>query len=201
MEAFFSEDIGGNTILPYYNWNFQQLSSGNFHQITRTEDSDRHQIKVGNTTGTVTKEHSSFDVSINAVGGAGGLVVGETQVLMNSLSNVSFDNSQVSLVPGDSFMFTESPAGGDNFRGKVSLGDGNQAHIYPVTGAQISAQRPSDSAYTALSVVTDLGTGSPGIQINGSIPPDYLDDAAAGVGGVVLGGVYRTGSILKIRVS
>jgi hypothetical protein len=30
---------------------------------------------------------------------------------------------------------------------------------------------------------------------------DYVDDAAAATGGVPIGGVYRTGSILKVRVS
>lgn len=31
--------------------------------------------------------------------------------------------------------------------------------------------------------------------------PDYADDAAASAGGVVVGGIYRTASVLKIRVS
>jgi hypothetical protein len=30
---------------------------------------------------------------------------------------------------------------------------------------------------------------------------DYADDAAAATGGVPVGGVYRTGSILKARIS
>lgn len=31
--------------------------------------------------------------------------------------------------------------------------------------------------------------------------PNYADDAAAAVGGVPVGGLYRTGSILKVRVT
>lgn len=32
-------------------------------------------------------------------------------------------------------------------------------------------------------------------------PPEHADDAAAASGGVIVGGIYRTGSVLKIRVS
>ena len=34
-----------------------------------------------------------------------------------------------------------------------------------------------------------------------SLPDEYADDAAASVGGVQIGGVYRTGSTLKVSAS
>lgn len=34
-----------------------------------------------------------------------------------------------------------------------------------------------------------------------SVPLDYVDDIAAAEGGIAVGEVYRTGSILKVRVS
>jgi hypothetical protein len=37
--------------------------------------------------------------------------------------------------------------------------------------------------------------------IFGAIPADHADDAAAAVGGIPIGGVYRTGSALKVRVT
>lgn len=35
----------------------------------------------------------------------------------------------------------------------------------------------------------------------GTVPPEYADDAAAASGGLAVGGIYRTGSALKVRVS
>jgi hypothetical protein len=34
-----------------------------------------------------------------------------------------------------------------------------------------------------------------------SLPADFADDAAAAAGGVSVGDVYRTGSVLKVRVA
>lgn len=40
-----------------------------------------------------------------------------------------------------------------------------------------------------------------GVIGNGVIPPEYADDTAAAAGGLPVGGLYKTGSILKIRVT
>lgn len=34
-----------------------------------------------------------------------------------------------------------------------------------------------------------------------TVPDDYADDVAAAAGGVPIGGIYRTGSALKVRVA
>lgn len=65
----------------------------------------------------------------------------------------------------------------------------------------------------ALEVATDANGGlvqaTMGLEVGGvsgglifgTLPPNHADDAAAATGGVVVGGVYRTGSALKVRVS
>ena len=44
------------------------------------------------------------------------------------------------------------------------------------------------------------------LNVNGAIPSiavlgDYADDTAAAAGGVAVGGAYRTGSTIKVRVA
>ena len=46
----------------------------------------------------------------------------------------------------------------------------------------------------------EVGGVSGGLSF-GTLPPNHADDAAAATGGVAVGGVYRTGSALKVRVS
>jgi hypothetical protein len=38
-------------------------------------------------------------------------------------------------------------------------------------------------------------------NVNWADLPDHADDAAAATGGVPIGGLYRTGSIIKVRIS
>lgn len=53
-------------------------------------------------------------------------------------------------------------------------------------------------AGTGVRMVT---AASDGIISAGAVPAEYADDAAAAAGGIAVGGLYRTGSVLKIRVS
>lgn len=50
-----------------------------------------------------------------------------------------------------------------------------------------------------ITYTTGLHTFNGDIQI--TVPAEYADDAAASVGGIAVGGIYRTGSILKVRVA
>ncbi len=43
--------------------------------------------------------------------------------------------------------------------------------------------------------------GGTGLVTLGAVPDEYIDDATAAIGGVAVGGIYRTGSALKVRVS
>ena len=52
----------------------------------------------------------------------------------------------------------------------------------------------------------DLGELVQHLRTNGAIPSvavlgDYADDTAAAAGGVAVGGAYRTGSSIKVRIA
>jgi hypothetical protein len=46
-----------------------------------------------------------------------------------------------------------------------------------------------------------LGNLSTSGKLSMAVPAEYADDAAAATGGIAVGQTYRTGSVLKIRVS
>lgn len=81
----------------------------------------------------------------------------------------------------------------------VALYDGDVASFSAGTFAD---GRVAESNVTqhqaALSIGFDQLTGTP--QIPGGLD-EYADDAAAEVGGVAVNGLYRTGSVVKIRVA
>lgn len=61
--------------------------------------------------------------------------------------------------------------------------------------------RLEDFAYSVTSgSITFINCTLDGEPFN-STPPEYADDAAAASGGIAVGGTYRTGSALKVRVS
>lgn len=57
-------------------------------------------------------------------------------------------------------------------------------------------------AFAYFEILQDLGDGNPGfrLRVDNAAIPAYADDAAAGAAGIPIGGIYRTGSILKTRV-
>lgn len=67
-----------------------------------------------------------------------------------------------------------------------------------------TANTLSDAAAKLLSI-RNVGSEKFAIKANGrlvlTVPADYADDAAAATGGIAIGEVYRTGSVLKVRVA
>lgn len=60
----------------------------------------------------------------------------------------------------------------------------------------------ASSTISQVQIITDVLEFNGAVQFNTStLPPEYADDAAAAVGGIVVGQLYRTGSIVKIRVA
>jgi hypothetical protein len=79
----------------------------------------------------------------------------------------------------------------------------------PVNGALSSAFMRADAApaisLTMMPTWTGLHTFNGGVALNtlhfSTVPTEYADDAAAATGGVPVGGVYKTGSVLKVRAA
>ena len=71
--------------------------------------------------------------------------------------------------------------------------------------------QPNDLAYAVrliltafdngLTITDNFTDGKLESHLKLTVPADYADDTAAAVGGVVVGEVYRTGSVLKVRVT
>lgn len=84
------------------------------------------------------------------------------------------------------------------------VGGGNKATFSSIMGAQLAGARGllslrvSNSAGTQTEV---MRLEEPGLVVLGRLPADHADDAAAAAGGVPLKGLYRTGSVLKIRAA
>lgn len=84
--------------------------------------------------------------------------------------------------------------GSNNAPGQsLQVKDGAGTPRLDVNNAQLKALAGVDVVMNGTALVTE-GLQLPSIG-------DYVDDAAAATGGVPVGGVYRTGSVLKIRVS
>jgi hypothetical protein len=60
-------------------------------------------------------------------------------------------------------------------------------------GIELAAVASNNSVY-----LTPTGTGE---VVFGLAPSDFADDAAAAAGGVPVNGIYRTASVLKVRVA
>ncbi len=83
--------------------------------------------------------------------------------------------------------------------GTVARKSGVGGLVFTVSGSSTIAV-PNTGTLATLSEVETLANKtlqSPRVSVIG----DYADDAAAAAGGVPLTGVYRTGSVLKVRVT
>jgi hypothetical protein len=52
-------------------------------------------------------------------------------------------------------------------------------------------------------LVNDINQGFAGTVTHATVGalPDHVDDVAAAVAGVAVGGMYRTGSVIKVRIA
>lgn len=88
------------------------------------------------------------------------------------------------------------------------------AGTYSSSGLEVSGTAPvalNASGIFSLAGIRDGSTSPCGIQLSGTysvspmifstLPANYADDAAAAIGGLPVGALYRTGSILKVRVA
>lgn len=69
------------------------------------------------------------------------------------------------------------------------------------SGAVIMGSASNATVYLVANNSARITYSSAGIYLDMSIISDYADDAAAAAGGVIVSQIYRTGSILKARVS
>lgn len=65
-----------------------------------------------------------------------------------------------------------------------------------VTGAAVFTAADAAAGRTALAAAANTLAGVASVSLS-----DYADDAAAAVGGIAVGSLYRTGSIIKVRVA
>lgn len=65
-----------------------------------------------------------------------------------------------------------------------------------VTGASVLTAANAAAGRTALAAAANTLAGVASVSLS-----DYADDAAAAVGGIAVGSLYRTGSIIKVRVA
>lgn len=52
-------------------------------------------------------------------------------------------------------------------------------------------------------LVNDINQGFAGTVTHAAVGalPDHVDDTAAATGGIAVGGMYRTGSVIKVRIA
>ena len=65
-----------------------------------------------------------------------------------------------------------------------------------VTGAALITAADAAAGRTAIAAAANTLAGVASVSLS-----DYADDAAAAVGGIAVGSLYRTGSIIKVRVA
>ena len=92
-----------------------------------------------------------------------------------------------------------NPATRTDAPNSIAIGSGAQVGSDTHTGSVVIGMATSDAANQ---VVLADGQGNVFLRtgLNGA-PAEHADDAAAATGGVPIGGFYRTGSVLKVRVS
>lgn len=86
--------------------------------------------------------------------------------------------------------------------------------VYSSTAIEVTANTPvalNIGGAKSLAGIRDGSSSPRGLLLEGtyskspirmaSLPPSYADDAAAATGGLLVGDVYRTGSLLKVRVA
>ncbi len=134
----------------------------------------------------------STDPEVAAVAVGGGRAYGDRCIALgyNAEAGQSATHVVRSIAIGRALVYADN-----------ALGIGPSETITNVTHNGTVVIGTADSTATNQVVLAD-GAGNVYLRTGtGGAPTEYADDAAAATGGVPIGGFYRTGSVLKVRVS
>lgn len=104
----------------------------------------------------------------------------QTGITITQVRSITVSSNANSSISGTVTISTSAPT----FSDTIYISDTTDA-----TAADTGSLQTKGGLYVAKAIL--LGT----------VPPEYADDAAAASGGLAVGGIYRTGSALKVRVS
>lgn len=195
-----------SSIFPAYN-----IASGSLNGFVVNSGSESPIIFVGTTTltningvtgGVLNGAAISFSSGSSAWSIGGQKTIGGTQVQLYYNPNYGAGNESYAVQVGDGggenrLTIQKSDASNEGFQLKASdITEGFELnHNFSNSSASLFKVKDSGSVNTIFDIRNNAVVFT---QVSESL--NFVDDTAAGVGGVPLGGIYRSGSDIKIRI-